>query len=183
MQGNKRQNRQFKTTQGKIRTDNVIYDAFVCILRSLLSGSNTPTMTFQFNSDIDRTVKNTWSEQEAIWWDHIFKGRISNKWDKAQAMYYNKSPHTRDSKIYSDKEWISKVVGSFIDFSLGLWKERCVSLHRATEASNKTIKKDIMIKQVWQKYAEIGTIRNDFQYLFQGSIENIIKWLSQYIHK
>ena len=46
------------------------------------------------------------------------QGMISTRWGNAQAMYYNKSPHTRDSKVYDEKEWMSKMVGAFVDFSL-----------------------------------------------------------------
>ena len=161
-------------------TAKIIYDVFIRILRSLRSGSTTPTMAFHFKSDIDRVVRDIWSEQEAIGWDQILKGILSTIRGKAQALCYDKIPNIRDSKLYSEKEWMFKTVGSLIDFALRLWNERCDSLHGATEAENKTIRKDkidhtgrVMVLgngnntrripifisgQHWRSYKEVSTI-------------------------
>lgn len=47
---------------------------------------NIPKIALYFNSDIDRMVRDAWTEQEAVEWNQILKGRLSTRWGKYQAL-------------------------------------------------------------------------------------------------
>ena len=65
-----------------------------------------------------------WQEQRAIGWGQLLKGRLSDKWKRAQDLYYQDNPDTRDVNYFSGNIWASKVIGKLVDISLELWDTR-----------------------------------------------------------
>jgi len=89
-----------------------------------------------------------WEEQREIGWDQILKGQLSSKWGKAQELYYYQNAITRDSKLHSKQRWMTKTITSLLDFTLGLWNERCDALHGASKEENNKKKKLNVVEQV-----------------------------------
>ena len=76
-----------------------------------------------------------------------------------------------------------KKIGGLLDFTLGLWTDRCDILHGATEAEKKQIKHDKVRKQVVKCYAQREKVSSDFKYLFEEDIDKLCNRPTQYISK
>ena len=71
---------EFKQAHTQIRTTKVIHEAFVCIFSLLLRGDTPPFDITYFASNIEKIVQKAWTNQRAIGWDQVLKGRISKYW-------------------------------------------------------------------------------------------------------
>ena len=76
-----------------------------------------------------------------------------------------------------------KTIGNLLDFTLGLWTDRCDILHGATEAEKKQIKHDRVRKEVVQCYAQRDRVSRDFTYLFKEDSDKLCNRSTQYISK
>ena len=77
----------------------------------------------------------------------------------AQGVYYSSNPNTVQI-------WMIKVIGSLLDFSLGLWKNICSTIHGVTEEDKKKILEVKIVKQVKHDYGYKDKVSKDYLYLF-----------------
>ena len=78
---------------------------------------------------------------------------------------------------------MTKTVGSFIDFTLGMWKEIYDSLHGANETEKKAKKKIKLLKRAQRCYDEMDNIDDQFQHLYCEDYEEMSKRSGQYLCK
>ena len=74
-----------------------------------------------------------------------------------------------------------KTIGSLLNFTLGLWTDRCDILHGATKAEKKQIKHNRFRTQVVQRYAHKDKVSNNFKYLFEEDIGKLCSRPTQYL--
>jgi len=172
----------FNQIHVKLHTAKAVYHALTNILTAVREGANH-ILVLHFDSDINKAVRVAWNEQKEIGWDQTLKGRISKLWGRAQTIYYRYNTLLHDSRIYNENKWVTKTVGSFIDFTLGMWKERCDSLHGANETENKVKKKIKILKMVQRCYDEMDNVDKQFQHLYCADYEEISKRSGQYLSK
>ena len=161
----------------------MLYIALQSIFDFLRGGGEEPKLALYYDSAFDRTLTKAWREQKAIGWDQLLKGRLSSGWGKAQDIYYRENPHTNTKKHFSAQVWMVKTIGSFLDYTMGLWTDRCDILHGATEAEKKQIKHDKVRKQVVKCYDQKEKVSSDFKYLFEEDIDKLCNRPTQYISK
>ena len=94
----------------------------------------------------------------------MLKGRLSKECGKAQGMYYGDNPDTREGKYFSSQVWMVKTIGNLLDFTLGLWTDRCDILHGATEKEKKSIKHKRVQDKVEQCYKQKEKVSSDYKY-------------------
>ena len=92
---------------------------------------------YLFDSPIDKVVKDAKKDYIEIGWDQILKGRISFKLGKAQGMFYWNNPDTRKKKHLSTEVWVGEIIAGLLGFILGLWMDRCNSLHGIDDSEKK----------------------------------------------
>ena len=97
-------------------------------------------------------LQQAWDEQKAIGRDQILKVRLSEKWERAQEMYYYHNAITQESKLYSKQSWTIKTIQSLYEYVLGLWNECCDALHGATVKENNEKKRQKIREQVLSVY-------------------------------
>ena len=85
--------------------------------------------------------------------------------------------------MYNEMAWISKTVGSFLDFTLGMWNTRCNALHGADAAEVKMKKKEKLSKRVKQCYDDEDTVDPQFQHLYSETYKEMCKRTGQYLGK
>ena len=124
-----------------------------------------------------------WEEQRLIGWDQILKGRISTKWGKAQGLFYGNNPTTRKEKHFTAEVWVSKTIASLLRFTLGLWKDRCDTLHGATLVERQRMKRDKIMDRLKLCYIQRDTIPECYRYIFRDAYETIGKKSTQYLVK
>ena len=173
----------FIAVHKKLRMATVLYTALQSIFDYLRIWGEESTLALHYDSAFDRTLTMAWKEQRAIGWDQLLKGRLSSGWGKAQDIYYRENPDTSTKKHFTAQVWMVKTIGSLLDFTLGLWTDRCDILHGATEKEKKQIKHDRVRKQVVQCYAQRAKVSNDFKYLFEEDIDKLCNRSTQYISK
>ena len=94
------------------------------------------------------------------------QGHLSKQWDMAQGLYYIGNPDTRDCKYFSSQRWIVKTCGSFLDYSLGLWRDRCGIKYGVTETEKREILKEKVVSQVKMSYVQEDRVSKDFFIFF-----------------
>ena len=47
----------------------------------------------------------------------------------AQGLYYCCNTDSKEGKNFTEQMWMVKTIGSLLDFVLGLWKNRCGTIH------------------------------------------------------
>ena len=160
----------------------MIYNPLQSILNYLRGGGEAPTLVQHYDSSFDRTLILAWEEQRAIGWDQILKGRLSSGWGRAQNIYYRDNPETCTKKHCSMQVWMVKPIGSLLDFTMGLWTDRCNILHGATKAEKK-ITHNWVQTQVARRYANKDKVSNNFKYLFEEDIGKLRSRYTQYLDK
>ena len=72
----------------------------------------------------------------------------------AQGLYYSKDPDTRDNEYFIPQRWMVKTCGSFLDYNLGLYMDRCGINYGVTETEKRAIHKDKIVMQVKMSYTQ-----------------------------
>ena len=130
-----------------------------------------------------------WQEQKCIGWSQLFRGRISSKWARAQEIYYQDNPDTKEAKHFCGKIWSKQVIGKLIEISLELWVARNKELHGTTPAEQKQIQRVRTIQVVTRKYKEgQKTVREGFPRLYAEPCHllcdkntlQLLKWIETY---
>lgn len=68
-----------------------------------------------------------------------------------------------------------KTIGSLLDCTLGLWNDRCDTLHGAIDAERKRIHHDRVSKQVVHAYNNKDKMSIDGMSLFKGDVGEMCK--------
>ena len=156
----------FHKVHKKLKMAGIIYNSLLSILLYFKDGGEPPRFLQQYESSMDTMVEKAWKEQKLIGWDQILKGRISSKWGIVQAIFYGNNEETRAEKHFTLDVWNAKTIGSLLSFTLGLWNDRCDTLHGANEAEHKKIQKNNIIQQVVDMYENRRLVREEFQDMF-----------------
>ena len=73
-----------------------------------------------FDSSIDRSVVEVWEEQWVIGCDQMLKGQVYRKWSRAQGLFHEYNPVTKEDKQYTGELWAVATIAIFLEFILGL---------------------------------------------------------------
>ena len=149
---------------------------------------DTKRLKVHFISDFNILLEEAWVEQKAIGWDQVLNGRLSKKWGWAQGKYYSNNPDTKDQNHFSVQLWMKSTVGSFLNFSLELWKDRCGIMYGVTMEEKRKILKLKIVKQVNNNYKNKDKVSTDSYHLFDEPVgilcmkktQYLAKWLATY---
>ena len=181
--GYRKRTEKFQTVHKSLKTAGVIYHSLLSMLRHLRDGGEPPSFVSYIASPMDNLVMEAWEEQSLIGWDQILKGRIGTKWGKAQGLFYRNNSTTRKEKHLTAEVWVSKTIASLLRFTLGLWKDRCDTLHGATLVERQRMKRDKIMDRLKLCYIQRDTIPECYRYIFRDAYETIGKKSTQYLVK
>ena len=78
--------------------------------------------------------------------------------------------------------WV-KPLGFFLRFSLGLWNDRCDTLHGANEEETRRIKKTRIVEKVERCYSDKDLALPCFWCMFRTTLKKLCKKSTQYLYK
>ena len=90
------------------------------------------------NDPLGRLLSQAWDDQERIGWIQLFKGRLSKLWGEAKHLFYSQNPSTTGRHHFNKNLWMDKTIIGLLDFSLGMWSDRCDILHGTANKDDKT---------------------------------------------
>ena len=118
-------------------------------------------------------MSEAWDEQEAIGWLQLAKGQLSKKWGLAQQEFYKEHPDTRGKLIFSRRVWMANTVISFLNYSLGLWKDRCTILHGIDNKDNKAKEKEKLRETITACYRRQHEVAEDHRDIFSDTVQSL----------
>lgn len=176
MQTNHRHRRDdFLCSHNKLKMAGIIMRGFKTILQSLQDGNSVPSMPPTSHDIIGQLFSEAWDEQEKIGWAQVLKGRLSIKWRHAQQEFYKNNPATHGNDRYNGELWMVRTIHSFLNFSLGLWKDRCEVLHGIEHKDKKSKEREKLQQQIQKYYSQRDEVDADHQDIFEIPVDELLR--------
>ena len=124
------------------------------------------------NPAFPQELRNVAAAQEAIGWDHLFKGRMSKQWVERQAEYLGATATTKNNSM----TWATSVIAYFFTHWFKVWDERNLDRHGRDyqERSNKL--KDTAHREMAHLYTFEMYMPNNMRWIFGTPLEECLQW-------
>jgi hypothetical protein len=111
--------------------------------------------------------------QNKIGWLNLFKGTMSSQWRDIQQSYYKTS--ALKEKHHTGSYWLTCIIKQLNDFTHTMWTCRNKILHGESILQQNIITKEKLSLQVTELYATQEQFPRDKHWLFDQTIETLLK--------
>lgn len=137
------------------------------ILRKYIDNDHDHLEDWSFDQEVySRRLYQLTTEQRAIGWDSLLKGRLSNQWQEIQRLHFRVLNKNDQLPLYKTAEWwTAGLIQQLIYFTLNAWQIRNDYLHRDREMKERNRERQQLQEEmtVWHtRAARLGTLFNKY---------------------
>ena len=177
----------FLVQQQRLKTCLPLLRSFKRIFGAIRHSYDIITKPTYCNDSLGHLLSQAWDEQERIGWIQLFKGRLSRLWGVAQQNFYSQNPSTSGKHHFNKNTWMDKTITGLLDFSLGMWSDRCDILHGTINRDDKTKTRQKLTAQIHKCFNCKEDLDPAHHYIFQLNIDELcrrqsLQYLRSWIH-
>ena len=143
-----------------------------CIILTMIAGPNA-TFEEMLPGSADQLIRDAATEQDAIGWNNLCKGRLSKTWRKVQQNYLLEQNLMRRR---SSKSWCANFILHLYEVVHTQWEHRNSVITKATKEKASITERNKLACEI-RKQFEVGknTLRPNDHYLLDEGIERILQ--------